>query len=190
MSTALLEALGVTCELTSTSLSEGAMRVIAEECAKYPEAQVLGALRKCCKQLKGKLTLADILARLDDGRPGPEEAWSTVSSAMTNEARTIVWSDEMREAFGVANALVDDQVAARMAFKEQYVRLVDNARESGIPASWSVSLGTDVPGRESAILEGVKQGRLSATYTQKLLPHPEDPQTIQLLESLCPRLLS
>lgn len=190
MSTALLEAIGVACELTSTSLSEGAIRVMAEECHKYPEAQVLGAIRKCCKQVKGRLTLADILTRLEDGRPGPEEAWSTVTLAMTNESRTIVWSDEMREAYGVANSLSDDPVAARMAFKEQYALLVDKAREDGVPAKWSVSLGSDKTDRERAITEGLKQGRLSGLYAQKLLPHPDDPGTTALIASLCPRLLS
>jgi hypothetical protein len=190
MSTAILEALGVACELTSTTLSEGALRVMAEECSKYPDPHVLGALRKCCKQLKGKLTLADILSRLDDGRPGPEEAWATVSRALASESCTLVWSEEMREAYGVAQALSDDPIAARMAFKEQYLRLVDQARESRHPARWSVSLGSDRADRERAITEGVTQGRLTVAYAQTLLPHPDDPQTVALLTSLCPKLLS
>ena len=190
MSTAVLEALGVACELTSTSLSKGAISVMAEECDKYPESQVLGAIRKCCKQVKGRLTLADILTRLEDGRPGMEEAWATVSLAMTSESRTIVWCAEMREAFGVANALSDDPIAARMAFKEHYALLVDKAREEGIQPQWCASLGTDTSDRERAITEGLKQGRLTAAYAQRLLPHPDNPDTIKLLEQLCPRLLS
>lgn len=190
MSTAVLEAIGVACELTSTSLSAGAIRVMADECTKYPEVQVLGAIRKCCKQVKGRLTLADILTRLEDGRPGPEEAWATVSSSMTNESRTIVWCDEMREAFGIANALSDDPIASRMAFKEHYAVLVDKAREAGLQPQWCASLGTDKADRERAITEGVKQGRLSADYAKRLLPQPDNPDTAKMLESLCPRLLS
>lgn len=190
MSTAILEAIGVACELTSTSLSEGAMRVMAEECARYPEAQILKALKMCCRKVKGRLTLADIVSRLEDGRPDMETAWAAVSSVMRNDSRSLVWTDEMREAYGVANALSDDLVAARMAFKEQYVRLVDQAREDGLQPNWSVSLGSDRADRERAILEGLKQGRLTGAYAQRLLPHPDDPQTVALLESLCPRLLS
>lgn len=190
MSTALLEAIGVACELTSTSLSEGAISVMAEECKKYPEAQVLGAIRKCCKQVKSRLTLADILTRLEDGRPGPEEAWATITLAMTNESRTIVWCEEMREAFGVANSLSDDPVAARMAFKEHYTLLVDKAREEGVQPQWCASLGTDKADRERAIVDGLKQGRLTAQYAQRMLPHSDNPDTVKLLEQLCPRLLS
>src|SRR5689334_18833429 len=85
VSKALLEAIAVTCELTSTSLSEPAIRVMVNSLSEYPEPQVLGALRKCCKELKSKLTIADILTRIDDGRPGVEEAWAMLSRVLGNE---------------------------------------------------------------------------------------------------------
>ena len=69
-SKALLQAIAVTAELTGTQLSEGAARVLAADVAPYPEKQVMGALVRCRKELRGRLTVADIIARLDDGRPG------------------------------------------------------------------------------------------------------------------------
>src|SRR6185436_1156205 len=114
----MLEAIAVTCELTSTSLSEAAIRVMVDTLSQYPEPQVLGALKKCCKELRGKLTLADILTRLDDGRPGVEEAWAMLSRVLGNEQASLVWTEEMREAYGVVAPLADDPIAARMAFKE------------------------------------------------------------------------
>ena len=185
----LIEAVKATYAVIGQDVTDLQLACTVEDLSGYPESSVMHALSRCRKELR-KLTLADILDRLPGGHPGPEEAWSTISRAMSNEALSLVWSDEMREAYGVANNIGDDPVAARMAFKETYQRLVSQARADGRQPKWSVSQGTDKADRERAILEGVKQGRLSAPYAQRLLPHPDDPQTVALLESLCPRLLS
>ena len=75
-SSKLNEAIAVTAELTGTVLSKVAAQVMAEDLARYPEAQVMGALTRCRRELKGRLTIADVISRLDDGRPGVEEAWA------------------------------------------------------------------------------------------------------------------
>lgn len=186
----LIKAIAVTAELMGTDWSENAARVVAEELAQYPLESVKVSLSRCRKELKSKLSLMDILDRLPGGHPGPEEAWATIAKAMSDESRTLIWSDEMREAYGVANGVSDDPVQARMAFKETYSRSVSEARSAGRLPNWSVSQGTDKADRERAILEGVKQGRLSAPYAQRLLPHPDDPQLTAQLAALCPRLLS
>src|SRR5262252_4521186 len=116
----LLQAIAVTAEMTGTTLSPAASRAMFEDLRRYPENQVMASLVSCRRELKGKLTLADILTRLDDGRPGPEQAWSEVAGAVDNEGATLVWTEEEREAFFVANALAPDLVAARMAFLETY----------------------------------------------------------------------
>lgn len=185
----LLETVKATYLTIGQDVTDTQLAVVTADLEEYPLHDVMKALSRCRKELR-KLSLADILDRLPNSYPGQEEAWSVVSSSMRDESITIVWTDEMRLAFGIANALSDDPVAARMAFKEHYAMLVNEARALGERPNWSVSLGTSPSGREFAITEGVKKGRLKLEYAQKLLPHPEDPQTIQLLEQLCPRLLS
>lgn len=186
----LIKTLAVTAEVMGIEWSEGAASMVADELRAYPLADVQSALKRCRHELKGRLTIHDILDRLSNGHPGPEEAWATIAKAMKNEALTLVWTDEMREAYGVANGVSDDPVQARMAFKETYAKAVSEARAQRTPLKWSVSKGTDKADQERAILEGVKQGRLSSEYAQRLLPHAADPQVTALLESLCPRLLS
>jgi hypothetical protein len=134
----VLEALAVTAELTNTPISPIAAKVMAADLAGYPEYQVLGALTRCRKELKGRLTIADVISRLDDGRPGPEEAWAMLPH---NEAKTIAWTEEMAGAWGVAQGLQDDRVAARMAFLETYRSRVQKARDAQVPVKWSVSFG-------------------------------------------------
>lgn len=170
MSKRLLEAIAVTAELTGTQLSEGAARVMAADLAQYPEVQVLKALEKCRKELKGRLTIADVITRLDDGRPGAEEAWAMIPRS---EADTVVWTEEMAEALGVAQPLLDegDPIGARMAFKESYSKLVQKARDARRPVKWTASLGHDARSREQVLLQAAEMGRLPAAHVAGLLPY-------------------
>lgn len=172
-SKALLQAIAVTAELTGTQLSQPAARVLAEDLSRYPEKQVLGALVRCRKELRGRMSVADVIARLDDGRPGAEEAWAMIPR---DESGSVVWTDEMRFAYGVAAPLIEegDLVAGRMAFLENYRALVQKARDESIPVRWEPSLGWDARGREGVLLEAAQKGRLSAAHVAGLLPHHDD----------------
>lgn len=165
----LLEAIAVCAELTGTQLSDGAAKVFAADLARYPEQQVMGALSRCRRELKGRLTLADVISRLDDGRPGVEEAWGMVPR---DEQVTVVWTEEMALAMSAAHNLMDDgdMIGARMAFKEKYTKLCQMSRDEGKPVVWSASIGYDAHGREGVLIEAYKKGRLSKPQVQVLLP--------------------
>jgi hypothetical protein len=186
----LLEALKGTYAVMGQDITDLGLEVMAGDLEPYPLAHIMPALSRCRKELK-RLTLTDILDRLPGRHPGPEEAWAIVSSSMRNESLTIIWTDEMRLAFGIAHAVADDPVAARMAFKEHYTQLVSEARAMGEAPQWSASLGSDKAQRELAILEGVKQGRLSEGYARKLLPRDaiSTEEAAKLLEQHFPELL-
>jgi hypothetical protein len=180
----LLQAIAVTSELTSTPLSEPAARVMAQDLARYPEPQVLGALVRCRRELRPHgLTIEAVLTRLDDGRPGPEEAWAMIPR---DEASSVVWTDEMAQAWGIAQPLLDegDQIAARMAFTERYRKLVQQARDAGKEPIWMPSLGFDLAERESVLLEAARVGRLTEKHVAHLLPRREDlhPSVVALLK--------
>lgn len=176
----LLQAIAVAAELTGTELSEAAARVMAHDLAQYPEGQVLAALTRVRREVKGKMTIADVLSRLDDGRPGPEEAWASVPR---DEAATVVWTEETCEAWGTAQPLIreGETVAARMAFLEAYRQRVQAARDAGRPVRWMVSMGSDAHGRETALLAAVERGRLSADHVAGLLPHAVTPAAHALI---------
>jgi glutamate formiminotransferase len=128
---ALLEAIGVCCEITGTEISEVAARVMADDLARYPHQQVLGALTRCRREVRSRLTLADVIERLDDGRPGPQEAWAVVAPTLHDEGVTVVRTREMAVAFGVALGLADDPIAARMAFLVRGGAICDAAGRVG-----------------------------------------------------------
>jgi len=167
MNGTLVERLVLTAEACGTNLSDGAAALIASELATYDQAQVAGALRKCLRDLKGRLSLAAIIERLDDGRPGADEAWSMMPF---DESQTVVWSDEMAAALGIVQPLLDegDKVGARMAFRECYTRLVAEARDERKPVNWTPSLGHDPRGRDGALLLAVEKGRLTRSHAEHL----------------------
>lgn len=166
----LLKAIAVTAELTGTELSVDAARMMAEDLSQYPEEQVLKALTKCRRELKTRMSLADVISRIDDGRPGPETAWAMIPK---NESGSVVWTNEMAEAYGVAYPLINDgdMVQARMAFTEAYRDRCSKARDEGIPVKWTPSLGHDPHGREHVLMDAVEKGRLTAKHVAQLLPY-------------------
>lgn len=169
----LIEAIAVTAELTGTKLSDMAAEVMFNDLSMYPENQIFSALTKCRRELKGRLTIAEIISRIDDGRPGVEEAWGMVPKS---EYEYVVWTEEMALAMRNAGDLLDsgDAVGARMAFKESYVKLCQQARDIQKPVTWQVSLGYDKNGHEGALIEAVRLGRLPVAHAKQFLPHIED----------------
>lgn len=170
----LIKSVTATAEIMGTELSVDGARMMCDELAEFPEPMVLAALSRCRRELKGRLTLAEIIARIDDGRPGPNEAWAMCPRS---EADSAVWTDEMSRAFFAAKPLIDagDDVAARMTFIETYQREITQARANKLPPNWWPSLGFDLDGRERALREAQTKGRLSHDQTLKLLPRHRQP---------------
>jgi hypothetical protein len=103
-----------------------------------------------------------------DGRPGANEAWAMIPQ---DEAGSVVWTDEMAAAFGIAADLLaaGQTIAARSAFIESYERLVAEARAARRPVRWTPSLGTDASRRTAALEVALQRGRISASHLVALL---------------------
>lgn len=184
---AVVKALAVVCEITGTSLSEAAQSLMVKHLTGYPAPMVLGSLHRCAAECKFKLTLADVISRLDDGRLGAETAWSLFPK---REEDAGLVTDEMSVAWGAASPLYDagDAIGARMAFKETYEQEVRKARADGKPPRWRVSPGFDKTSTESVAIDGYKRGlltegqaaeyvipeRLDAALNPRRLPAPAD----------------
>lgn len=154
----VVKALAVTAEICgATEFSDAAKYAIVQELAAYAPDAVLTALAKCRREVKGRLSLAEIVSRIDDGRPGVEAAWGMVR---LDEGSSFLVTREMSIALGVAWRLIDDPIAARMAFKEAYTKEVSDARVKGIPVEWTVSVGWDRAGRDEVVKQGIIEGKL------------------------------
>lgn len=168
-SSLVIEAVAVTAELCGRTFSPAAAAVFANDLDGFAEHSVLSALTRCRKEVRGMLTVQDVISRIDDGRPGVEQAWAMLPH---DENTSVVWSDEMCQAWGVALPLLNegDKIGARMAFKEAYAKHVADARDKKIPPKWTVSFGVDKNGRQAALIEAVRHNRLQLEHAVQLLP--------------------
>ncbi|MGV3741044.1 MAG: hypothetical protein ACO1NO_01900 [Burkholderiaceae bacterium] len=165
----LVQAISLTSEVCGLPLSSAAAEMLARDLAGFNERAVLDALARCRLELQGPLKTSDIIVRIEDGRPDADEAWAMMPRT---ESSSVVWTDEMAQAWGVASPLLQagDISAAHAAFTESYTKAVLRARIHRTPAHWTPSLGSDVAGRERVLLEAVKKKRLSAEHAERLLP--------------------
>lgn len=179
----IIKAVTATAEVMGMELSIDGARLFCDDLSEYPEHSVLSALKKCRQEVRGKLTLSDVISRIDDGRPGANEAWAMMPRS---ENESVVWTDEMASAMNSAQPLLDagDKVAARMAFIEHYEREVTKARREKAKVRWTPSLGHDKFGREAVLQKAVELNRISYDHAVKLLPEGQ----FKLPQTESPRL--
>lgn len=173
-------------DATGTKMGDAGIAVIVGELKNHPPADVRTALSRCARESHGFLTLSDILERIPRAAnhvpTNPDEAWTMAVSLVgqASEASTIVAPEAILAAFPHALWNQGDEVAARMAFKAGYPAVV--AKHGN---RWGVSDGHDSSGREVAILEAVRDGRLSAKRGRALLPHlPDETFAVPTLPAL------
>ena len=113
--------LAVTAEVCGSQLSEGALVIMAEELATYDSEDITKALSRVIREHTGRLSLADIIKRLDEAKGlGVDAAWElAVRSRIWDEEITLVIPQAILHAWPSALWDAGDKVGARMAFKAQ-----------------------------------------------------------------------
>ena len=161
-----------TAEAMGVTLSPNAAAIMAVDLSEHPLGLIEKALKACRREVRGKLTLSDILSRIEsaDGRPGKDEAWAIALSS-NDEFDTVVLTDEVQLALGAARTILSagDKVGARMAFISAYERFVAEARSQARPATWHVSIGFDATRRIAAITNAVQMQRIPQEHGHKYL---------------------
>lgn len=169
----LIKQLIGTSELLGQQVSPTAAAMLADDLCCYPRDVLARALSRVRTEHTGRLTPKAIIDRIDEalGRPGANEAWAMALNAL-DERKTVVWTVEMSEAWGVARdvAAEGDLVGARMAFIGAYERLVRTAREERRLPEVMVSIGWDGEQRSAAIEKAVQLGYLSQEKAAEHLP--------------------
>lgn len=158
----LVKGLMATAEVIGDQLRPTAAAYMVQDLSCYSMAVLERALAGCRRELKGRLSLAAVLERIDDGHPAPNEAWAVAIQA-ADERNTVVWTTLTQQAWNTALPLVQagDKIAARPAFLETYARLLKDARAARLPASYSPSLGFDLTSRNAALTDAVSKGLLA-----------------------------
>jgi Sec-independent protein translocase protein TatA len=160
-------------------ISGGAKALFFKAMAPYSLDVFRAALSAhCLDKVHGRFTPkpADIIKQIEgsaanDGRPSSDEAWA-IALTSRDESDTVIWTQEIAEAFAICSPVFPDEVGARMAFKDAYTRLVGVARATPTPAQWRASLGWDAAKREAAIVKAGNCGLLCAPTVAALLLAP------------------
>ena len=174
MSDRVKSELAVTLELTGSTLTDIGLDAFLAELAAYLEADVVVALKRCRRECKYRISLADVLDRLP-GTLGAEAAWAlALKHRIYDEDATVIVPVAVFDSFPFE--LWPDSIAARMAFKERYT---DNKAKSP-PGQMFISLGHDVNARESVIREAVSDGRLTTERAASMLGYEEEPTVPRL----------
>lgn len=156
----LIEDIAATAEVCGGSKwSAAAVRIACAHLRQFSEPAIRQSLLRCQQEVKGTLALADIVARMPDGRPAPDVSWSQVSGP---ETETFVTTDEVMGAWAAAQPLLaaGDAVAARMAFLAKYREITAHGRIAGRAPQMTVSVGTDRSRAETVLTDAVKRGLL------------------------------
>jgi hypothetical protein len=169
----VIDAITVTAEMFNVQMSAGRIATMVDDLSEFREDDIVDALRKCRREAKTMPTIADIIAKIPGGWPSADEAWGLVPRT---EDESTVWTQEMAEAWGAAYPMLceGDKVAARMAFKSAYERLVSDARNEGRKPDWIPSLGHDKRGHDAALQKAVELGRIDASHAKALSPSMPD----------------
>lgn len=167
----LAAAIVATAETLGQTLSANAAKLMAEDLAGYPAAAIVTALRACRHEVKGRLTLPEILQRIQraDGHPSPDEAWAIALEA-SDEEQTVVMTEEIGKArlAALPVLMAGDKIGGRRTFLAAYERLLTASRSAGKPARWAASFGRNSERRLLAIEEAGRLGRLPTAEVERL----------------------
>jgi hypothetical protein len=171
--------LTVLAEAFGEPLTEQRQEIYCGSLADVGQDQLQIAFRRARCELKWFPKIAEIRelagvlsGELDDGRPGPEQAWARMPKGQHVEDDSIVWCEEERAAYSVCRSLLieGDQIGARMAFKESYQNQLAEARSQRRPAQWTLSAGYDMSHRLSTLAAAVRENRMSVENALHFVP--------------------
>lgn len=176
-----MAAFAATAEMLGKNYTDHQLILFSESIRKYDQEQFLDALRRVREECKF-FSLAEVIERIDDGRPDAEEAWSLVRF---DEESTFVMNDDIGAALAVASVAYEsgDMVGAKMAFKEKYKAVVASARAKAEPVKWFISFGSDKSKQAEPIVAALEAGRIEKKMAIMHLPKYDDGVVAGMIEN-------
>jgi hypothetical protein len=186
----IADQLTILAEAFGETLTEQRQEIYCSGLADLDQTHLKIAFRRACCELKWFPKVAELRelagvlgGALDDGRPGPEEAWARMPKGERIEDDSIVWCEEERIAYGVCRSLLlqGDLIGARMAFKERYERELAEARGQNKPVRWTMSAGYDTEHRLATLAAAVQEKRMTLKSALNFVPGERQNDFAQLL---------
>lgn len=163
----------LTTEYDLQPFSDDRIEMWMQALAEFPAGSVLRSATSYIKSSKFKPQLADIVegcrGQIDGQWLGADEAWALMPKSESDSA---MLTDEIAQAMAAASSLLEtgDKVAARMAFKDAYTRLVEKAKLENRAPRYFPSFGADPLGRVTMLGNAVQKGQISLENATAVLP--------------------
>ncbi len=187
----IVKSLMVAYEVMGKEMSEAGAMMILNALKGFEFNAVMVAIQRTVSEAKF-ITPAEIISRIDDGRPDPEKAWSQVCQYDPDDTYSECITEEQSYARGACWPLLiaGDTVAARMAFKEEYTKLCSENRAQGLPVKHVFHMGTNKQSQLKVIKQALLDGKIDRKTAMNKLPNYRDrieslpvlPQEKKLLE--------
>ena len=117
---------------------------------------------------------------------GAHEAWAIAEKSVgfDGEELTVIWTEQMAQAFSRCESLVKtgdkfQRAEAKRIFCDAYDRLVDQAKDQGLKPAYITSLGTDKDQAITAIKQAEFEGFLTAPMAEHQLEHKTSTADLQ-----------
>jgi hypothetical protein len=163
----------LTAEYDLPAFSDERIEMWMEALRHFPTGSVMASTRNYIRTNRFKPQMADIVAgcasQLDGNWLGADEAWALMPKSEIDSA---MLTDEMAQAMAAASPLLEmgDKVAARMAFRDTYNRLIDRAKLEGRCPTYFPSFGTDEAGKVAMLANAVNAKQISLDRATLALP--------------------
>jgi len=185
----LVELLGLTAELAGKPRpSHAVMQVWISDLSEYPINMIEKAFAMHRKGPQAQFSpipqIGMIVGHLEElkaimaphlVRPSAHTAWSIAKDA-ANETLTVVWNNEIAQAWYRVKSITDDRYHAPKAFMEEYERIVRENKLLGRDPVVEVSLGSD-PERRHVTIENAVISRLLTS--QQATPYLAAPKAAE-----------
>lgn len=169
-----------TAEIIGQGLNQAAIAIMCEDLAEWEFNDIQAALTVCRREVKGRLSLKDIIDRLPkkgDELPSADELWGQVYEYLTDEYKTFVLPEMAFAALENTNggvyelAMSGDKTAARMAFKAAYERLSQGFNGK---VKYSIRLGTDKENQANAIKTAYLEKKITKDTAAAFFPEIDE----------------
>lgn len=176
----IAELIDATAEILGSQIKPQIIKIMCDDLADYEFNEIQAALTACRREVKGRLSLKDIIDRLPkkgDELPSADEMWGAIYDFCTDERKTFILPEMAFKALestngGIWELIQDgDKTGARMAFKAAYERLSQGFNGK---VQYSVRLGTDTDERKTAIQAAYKQGLIDKSQALQYLPELDE----------------
>ena len=180
----------ITAEISGNPFKPQVIALMVEDLAEWDFNDIQAALTVCRREVKGRLSLKDIIDRLPkkgDELPSADELCGQVLEYLTDESKSFVLPEMAFKALESTNggiyelAISGDKVAARMAFKAAYERLSQGFNGK---VKYSIRLGTDRENQAAVIKTAYLEKKITKETALPFLPELDlPPLTADMIEN-------